>query len=362
MNGKQIRRNFQSRGDADAERQVLEIKRLNSSRSLRATLTALTDAQIKDCEAAVHLLKDKPILEAVNFYLHNYKDATSDKTVLDALPLFLEHKEPHIGRKQYHNLRKTVTRFAACVPGKLLHEIKPVDVKGWLESIRGSKKTWNIYRTDLSTFFSWCMAKPRLWLLENPVAEIDRFTISMGIPEILAVAEVQGFMAHVENYSRNGNGQRGAGSLFFALCVFAGIRPDYTNGEMAKLAKFGLAPFVDLKNGVIRIPPEVSKIKDLRQIKIQPNLREWLLKYPPETTRLIPTSTAQEYVKIRKRFKFPHDVLRHTFISYHVAEFRSVGDTALQAGNSEHMVKKHYLNLVHEKDAEAFWKIVPESP
>ena len=86
VNGKQIRRNFQSRADADAERQVLEIKRLNSSRLLRATLTALTDAQIKDCEAAIHILKDKPILEAVNFYIQNHNEHTSDKTVLDAPP------------------------------------------------------------------------------------------------------------------------------------------------------------------------------------------------------------------------------------------------------------------------------------
>ena len=121
LNGKQVRKNFKSRADATSEMQVLEIKRLNSSRSLRTTLTALTEAQIKDCEAAVHLMKGKQILEAVNFYIQNYHEPTSDKTVLDALPYFLEQKALHVRRMQHNNLKKTITRFAKHVPDKLLH-------------------------------------------------------------------------------------------------------------------------------------------------------------------------------------------------------------------------------------------------
>jgi len=38
-----------------------------------------------------------------------------------------------------------------------------------------------------------------------------------------------------------------------------------------------------------------------------------------------------------------------------------MGDTALQAGNSEAIIKKHYLNLVTPEGADTFWKIVPAS-
>ena len=47
---------------------------------------------------------------------------------------------------------------------------------------------------------------------------------------------------------------------------------------------------------------------------------------------------------MRKRHGLTHDVLRHSFISFHVAAFRSVGDAALEAGNTEGVVKAHYLN------------------
>jgi hypothetical protein len=43
----------------------------------------------------------------------------------------------------------------------------------------------------------------------------------------------------------------------------------------------------------------------------------------------------------------------------HVAEFKSMGDAALQAGNSEAMIKTHYLNLVTPAEAKEFWSIVP---
>ena len=52
-------------------------------------------------------------------------------------------------------------------------------------------------------------------------------------------------------------------------------------------------------------------------------------------------------------------MLRHSYCSYLVGKFRSVGDTALQAGNSERVIWSNYLDLVSPEDADAFWKIGP---
>jgi hypothetical protein len=41
----------------------------------------------------------------------------------------------------------------------------------------------------------------------------------------------------------------------------------------------------------------------------------------------------------------------------HVAKFRSLGDAALQAGNSEAIIRKHYLDV--KSPAEAFWNVLP---
>jgi hypothetical protein len=70
-------------------------------------------------------------------------------------------------------------------------------------------------------------------------------------------------------------------------------------------------------------------------------------------------SIAKKLTSIRKKFGVGHDVLRHTFISMHVAKFRSMGDTALQAGNSESIIRRHYLNVTTPQEAGAFFAIKP---
>jgi hypothetical protein len=62
---------------------------------------------------------------------------------------------------------------------------------------------------------------------------------------------------------------------------------------------------------------------------------------------------------IAKTFGLSHDIMRHTFISMHVAKFRSMGEAALQAGNSESIIRKHYLDMKTPAEAETFFGIMP---
>jgi hypothetical protein len=51
--------------------------------------------------------------------------------------------------------------------------------------------------------------------------------------------------------------------------------------------------------------------------------------------------------------------MRHTFISMFVGKFRSMGEAALQAGNSESIIRKHYLDLKTAAEVEQFFGILP---
>ena len=146
---------------------------------------------------------------------------------------------------------------------------------------------------------------------------------------------------------------------YFALTLFAGIRPDYKDGEIAKLAPKDIR----LETGVIFIEPEVSKVNEKRSIQIQPNLAQWLQRYPISEYPIIPSRRFRDmWVSVRKRFNLSHDVMRHTFITMLVAKFRSVGDASLQAGNSEAVIRRHYLDIRTKEEAEKFWNIMPEKP
>jgi hypothetical protein len=119
------------------------------------------------------------------------------------------------------------------------------------------------------------------------------------------------------------------------------------------------AESVQLDTGFIHIEPRVSKVRDKRMVSIQPNLAEWLRAFPLRSFPIMPINSEDMRGKLFRRFGLTHDVLRHTYISMFVGKFRSLGEAALQAGNSESIIRKHYLNLKNPAEAERFWSIVP---
>lgn len=171
--------------------------------------------------------------------------------------------------------------------------------------------------------------------------------------------------AFLEDYSGGTRSKHAKGFLipYVALATFAGIRPAVDHGELKKIHDLAdKSGVIDLQLGVVRIEPAIAKTNDLRQVTIQPNLRAWLEKYPVDKFPLIVPGMEGHLSVIREKFGLGNDVLRHSFISYHAGKFRSLGDSALQAGNSERIVKKHYYNAVTEGEAEAFWSVAPRPP
>lgn len=134
---------------------------------------------------------------------------------------------------------------------------------------------------------------------------------------------------------------------YYALCLFAGIRP----AEVGRISKDPRA--IDLENGVIHVSEASSKTHTSRTIVIQPNLREWLLKFPNGTAY----ESNYSVRAVRRQFALPKDVLRHTFISNHVTAFGSFAETAIESGNTESIIRKHYYARVSKPDAAKFWQI-----
>jgi len=122
---------------------------------------------------------------------------------------------------------------------------------------------------------------------------------------------------------------------FFALCLFAGIRPCLRTGEILRLRP----EHVQLDAGLIRIDGTVSKVREPRNVTIQPNLAAWLRAYPLTEFPIIPANLQHVREKVVEKFNLTHDVCRHSFISFFVAKHRSIGEAAIQAGNSESIIR-----------------------
>lgn len=242
-----------------------------------------------------------------------------------------------------------------CVPS--VHEIGTPDVEAFLRGLRSkdgtgpaSRKTWNNSRADLHAFFGWCADPQRRWCASNPATSISKFKLGRGVPEILSVSQCHDLLQFVAVF------EGGVLARYFALALFAGIRtgPD---GELVKLARHpDCSKLIDLSRGVIHIQPEISKTHQYRQTTIRPALHQWLTRFGGE---ILPPNSDRLVKHIRAKFNLGHDVLRHTFFSYLVGAEGSVERAALEGGNTEAILRRHYLNTSTAGEANDFWQILP---
>lgn len=364
LNGARVRKFFPNKEEAEGYRQLKEVEAINRSHDLRPSVTHLTSEQLRQAEAAFKRLGNRSILAAADWYLDTYRDTLTTLSVTEAYPKFIDDRRPHVRQGTLGDYTSSLKAFGEFTTKRPLPEIRGDDVADFLKSRNLKGKSWNNTRADLSAFFTWCEKAPRKWITSNPVAEIESMKVARGLPEIITIQQARDMMAFLETYTGAGKTPKPEGFLvpYFSLALFAGIRPAINGGELVRIGQLqDNTRTIDLKTGVIRITPDIAKTKDVRQIVIQSNLAAWLKTYPISEFPILPENVFDEVTMVRQKFSLGHDVLRHTFISMHVGQFRSMSDTALQAGNSESMIKKHYLNLVAPADAKAFWTIIPHS-
>jgi hypothetical protein len=57
--------------------------------------------------------------------------------------------------------------------------------------------------------------------------------------------------------------------------------------------------------------------------------------------------------------EWPHNALRHSFASYHLAQYGDATKTAFQMGNDAVVVHNHYKGLVSNGDVQRYWSLRP---
>lgn len=378
LDGKTIRKNFKKRKDATDCQQHLEIKYLENQSEGQTVWTTLSHDQNRDAIAAVNILKkakfNKSLTFAANYLIEHYREAEHAAQVDAVVDSYLESRDMDQQRsiitlRQYKAIRAEMNTFKDVFAERTIDTISSDELKEYLEGKlpnarnAASLKTWNNRRGFLSTFYKYCLLKKHVAM--DPVIYVPQFKIqkARGTAATLSAKQAEDFMHWLEDYKgqQNKNGQwwgvPGCMVPYFALCLFAGIRPDWETGEMSSLRP----DHVRLETDVIFIEPEVSKVNEKRSVKIQPNLRKWLEKYPLDEYPILPPRRLKHmFREIRTHWKLPPDVMRHTYISMTVGAFRSVGDASLQAGNSEAIIRKHYLDMKSVEEADKFWQILPK--
>jgi hypothetical protein len=351
--GKRCRRKFEDQREAKLFAGQKHAELLCAERQTRRVQTRLTDAQLDEAEAIIARLGDRYTLTDVgDFFFRNHQEADYKISLSAASVAFRGAQEGVIRDRSIVQLKSTLGQFERFMDNGDLHEITSQDVERFLKSLRArdgasaaAPKSWNNCRADLHLFFEWCLDKQRRWIPANPVSDTSRMQVQNGHIEILSVEKAKSLIDWVTGF-KDGKYVR-----YFALALFAGIRP---GGELEKLDSHH--HLINLATNTIRLTPAVSKTGKSRSITIQPNLYQWLTQFPGD---IFPVNSDRELKTIRKQFGLSHDVLRHTFISMHIAAFKSFADSALESGNSEVIIRSNYLNTSAFPEAKAFWEIAP---
>jgi hypothetical protein len=351
--GNRIRKRWPDETAARLWKTAKEAELLNCERSIRHLFTHLSVDQLAAAEAIVHRLGERYTLTDVSdFFFRNHQEADFQISFSKASVAFRGAQEGVIRERSIVQLKSTLGQFEKFIEDSDLQEITTADCERFLRSLRGkdgvnaaSKKTWNNYRADLHLFFQWCADKQRRWVAANPIADVARMQTQNGQVDVLPIGTAQALMEYVAEF------KGGRLARYFALALFAGIRP---GGELEKLAAH--PNLIDLNNQVVRISQAVSKTGKSRPIKIHPNLYGWLTQFGGD---LLPVNHDRDIKHIRQKFGLSRDVLRHTFVSMHIGAFGSFANTAIESGNSEKIIRDHYLNTSSLADAQSFWQIVP---
>ncbi len=361
LDARRVREQFRDSAQAEGRKSELEVQAANLAGDIRARNTRLTVEQLAESEAAFATLGGRSLSDAVAWYLAHYRPPVTPTAIETAVKAFLAERGQHVRDRALADYKRTLGYLEKAFPGGLVHEITTARIQEFLASRNVGKKRLNNLRGDLHAFFGYCRMMPREWIQGNPVTPIPQFKITRGIPAIITAKQAADLMEFVESYTGPKRSGLEAGCLapYFAICLFAGVRPAVSGGEIAKLALPEHSSAINLALGTITLAPELSKVKCIRRITIQPNLMQWLVRYPISKYPIMPPNSLKMIGEIREKFSLGHDVLRHTFISMHVAKFKSMGEAAIEAGNSEAMIKKHYYNTVSAEDAAAFWTIAP---
>lgn len=315
----------------------------------------INEALLREATAAVKKLEPfgHSIADAVDHFVAHLetqakRTTVSISTVANNL-LDLKEKEG-ASDKHLRTLKGHFRRFAESFSDRAISSVTTEDIETWLHNLPGVKSTTTRanYRTSLSVLFIF--AHERGHISANPLASVYRpkRNSSKGY---LTPEQAERLLTHTPAEIIPA----------VAIMLFAGVRPDYADGEMSRLSWSDIR----LSRRIIRLDHRITKTGNSRTIDITDNLAAWLKPHVQQTGKLIEDANRFRtlWEKARKDAGlyagWPSDGTRNSFVSYHVALHGDEYKTCAQSGHDIATLRKHYKDLVDQEDAEAYFGIMP---
>jgi integrase len=225
------------------------------------------------------------------------------------------------------------------------HTVTPGLISTYLASLPLSERSKRNHRDVLRCFNRWLVLKAYLPKGTDWLENVQNYSARKLSPiQIYSPDEVTALL-------------RVAGNMtpFIAIAAFAGLR----HAEISRLDWNE----IDLEDGFIEVAAFKSKTGERRLVPIKENLKKWLQPHRQTGGKVLKYENINKQLsKVARHAKiaWKHNALRHSYISYRVAECADIPRVADEAGNSPQMIRQHYLRRVKPALAVQWFNIVPE--
>jgi integrase len=365
--GKRVLRGYND--EAEARREALRIARQTATGQTQAALMSNAEAAsysraidllrpldvslevaIANYAKACEILGGDFVIEAAKFYTRHRADKIERKTVSEAVKELIDTKKARGKSGRYlSDLRARLNRFSEDFQTDISAVTGP-DIQAWLDRLRVAPQTAKNFRTVLFTLFSFAESRGYILKGSNPVADTEGIsTKGDGAIEIYTPEEIEKLL-------------KAATPEFMpviALGAFAGIRV----AEIERLEWHDL----DFTGGFVHVGADKAKTRSRRLVPMLPNLLAWLAPYACNTGKVWKPGPnllrdARAETTDGSGVAWKGNALRHSFISYRLADIQNAAQVALEAGNSPQMVFQHYRELVKPSASKAWFAVAPAGP
>ncbi|MGA2691869.1 MAG: hypothetical protein ABSF76_05850 [Opitutaceae bacterium] len=338
----------------DRDRRAAELAR---SRAKGVLVQMPQRTELADWQAFKTAIGDTPWQDVIAGWKAHQKASgvvLSTLTVKEAVDAFLKDIEAReaddqLAEDTVRQKRQKVEVFADAFGGIRLTQITGDDIEEWIESDLGydNPHTFNNWRKHIRSFFDHY----RKQIHQNPCDDIH--TRNDATEHVGILTPVQ--TAKLFSYALAENRRHLIGRL--ALEAFAGLR----FASAYRLEKTD----INFKDKGLLLPKHKLKTKRRHYIDGLPeNLWPWL----DATSDACWSLTPAEYMKEKSQLftdakvPHPHNCLRHSFCTYHVAAFKNPGLTAtILCHRNQGMLWARYNGNATQEQGKRYWTITPET-
>jgi integrase len=145
---------------------------------------------------------------------------------------------------------------------------------------------------------------------------------------------------------------------FLAIAAFAGVR----HAEIKRLDWGEVELAYGAVESFIEVRASKAKTQTRRLVPVKDNLKAWLLLHRKKAGKVCPfENTTKQLLKLASvaKIKWKKNAMRHSCISYRIAECGDVPRVSDESGNSVQMIRTNYLRRVKPAVAAEWFSIMP---